>query len=200
MSVYTIISGSTRAESSCSAASAYIKTVLEERDPGSAVGLVDLARTALPAWREEFWSDEAVDETWAGVSKQMQESDAIVLVVPEWNGMVPPALMNVFLLASRGELSHKPALIVSISSGSGGAHPVSMLRAFGYKNNQVCYVPDHVVIRGGLARQLTAESEEVGYIRERLEYSLDVFRVYAEAFKLIRRDAPIDLEAYPYGM
>jgi NAD(P)H-dependent FMN reductase len=200
MSVYTIISGSTRAASASSAAAAYTKTALQNAEPGSVVNLVDLAETVLPVWREEFWADDAIDATWARVSAMLDESDGLIFVVPEWNGMVPPSMMNLFLMASRGEMSHKPALIVSISSGSGGSHPISMLRAFGYKNNQVCYVPDHIIIRGGLATELAAESEETEYVRTRLEYSLDVFRVYTEGFKFIRRTAAIDLEAYPYGM
>jgi NAD(P)H-dependent FMN reductase len=200
MSVYTIISGSTRAGSASAAATAYLRTALHNAEPQSMVNVVDLAETVLPVWREEFWNDDAIDGTWAGVSAMLEKSDGLIFVVPEWNGMVPPSMMNLFLMASRGEMSHKPALIVSISSGSGGSHPISMLRAFGYKNNQVCYVPDHIIIRGGLATGLEAESEEAEYMRTRIEYSLDIFRVYTEGFKFIRRTAPIDLKAYPYGM
>ena len=36
---------------------------------------------------------------------------------------------NFFLHCNKGELSHKPALLVSISSGNGGSYPISELRS-----------------------------------------------------------------------
>jgi hypothetical protein len=133
----------------------------------------------------------------------LRAADAIILVVPEWNGMVPPALMNLFLLAGRGELAHKPALAVTLSSGQGGAYPLAELRAYGYKNTRLCYIPDHVIVRfveNVLNEVDNISSEEDRLIRHRLAYSLNILDVYSTAFKQIRSSQVIDLINYPYGM
>lgn len=41
--------------------------------------------------------------------------------------MVPAALKNLFLLCTGGEIAHKPALIVAVASGQGGADLVAEL-------------------------------------------------------------------------
>jgi len=48
---------------------------------------------------------------------------------------------------ARFELGHKPALIVAVSSGDGGAYPVSELRMSSYKNNRLCYIPEQVALK-----------------------------------------------------
>ncbi len=203
MNVYTIISGSTRTNSQSSRIAEYVAGQLSRIDCEGAIHTVDLATRNLPMWREEFWDDDEFSPEWNELSALLHAADGLIFLVPEWNGMVPPPLMNVFLLASRGEMSHKPALIVSVSSGSGGSHPVSLLRAFGYKNNQICYVPDHVIVRNAAAMFRDGpdcDGEIDKSLRARMKYSLSVFKVYVENFKNIRKCAPIDLESFPYGM
>ena len=58
-------------------------------------------------------------------------------VVPEYGGMATPN-SKIFLVFNNGELFHKPGLIVSISSGNGGAYPVSELRSSSYKILTLC--------------------------------------------------------------
>lgn len=200
MTNYAIISGSTRGVSQSIRVARYVSNELAKVDSDSNIEVVDLATENLPMWREEFWEEDITDDNWARVSRLLQSADGLIFVAPEWNGMVPPPLMNVFLLASRGEMSHKPALIVSVSGGSGGCHPVTLLRGFGHKNNQVCYVPDHVIVRGSHGDQLQEDPSSIPYLRDRMHYSLSVFKVYTDSFKQIRCSAPINLEAYPYGM
>ena len=48
---------------------------------------------------------------------------------------------------NRFQLGHKPALIVTVSSADGGAYPVAELRMSSYKNNRICYLPEHVILR-----------------------------------------------------
>ena len=40
-------------------------------------------------------------------------------MVPEWGGMVPSQVKNIFLLASNNEFAHKPGLIVTLSESLG---------------------------------------------------------------------------------
>ncbi len=60
---------------------------------------------------------------------------------------VPAGLKNFFLMFSRFELGHKPAMIVAVSSGDGGAYPVAELRMSSYKNNRICYIPEQLNLR-----------------------------------------------------
>ena len=46
-----------------------------------------------------------------------------------------------------GEFAHKPGLIVSISSGNGGAYPISELRSSSYKNSHILWIPENIIIR-----------------------------------------------------
>jgi len=101
-------------------------------------------------------------------------------------------------------MAHKPALIVSVSSSSGGAYPVAELRMSSYKNTRICYIPDHVIVRNvekvfntpGLDKSNADDFR----IKTRLIYSLEVLRVYAESFKSIRKSSSIDLKKYSSGM
>ena len=117
--------------------------------------------------------------------------------------MAPPALMNVFLLASRGEIAHKPALIV-------GRLGDERRRVPGGRAPRVQFEEHAGRLHPGPRRREAARSsvlngpEPAGdadaSLRERIAYSLRVLCVYAQAFALIRKSGVIDLESYPYGM
>lgn len=203
MSVFTILSGSTRKNSQSLKVARYAAATLAAADPEATVELVDLAETQPQQWHEGFWeAGPSPCPVWAELSALLARSDGIVIVTPEWNGMAPPALMNLFLLADKGQLAHKPALLIGVSATQGGCYPVAELRAFSAKNTQICYIPDHVVVRA--AREVLEgpepRSEDDAYLRGRIAYGLDVLRVYARAFAFIRGSGVIDLESYPYGM
>jgi NAD(P)H-dependent FMN reductase len=130
--------------------------------------------------------------------------DAFVIISPEWGGMVPAGLKNFFLYCENSEVGHKPALLVSVSSGRGGHYPIAELRMSSYKNNHLCYTPDHVVVSGVKDvlndDKMNEENKNDYYIKKRLEYSLNMLVVYAKAFIKIRESENIDFETYPYGM
>jgi NAD(P)H-dependent FMN reductase len=166
--------------------------------------LLDLGRTPIPVWNEDIWSQgvETWDPTWRDVSARLKNVDGLVIVSPEWSGMVPPLLKNFFLLCSNGELSHKPALIVGVTSGRSGSYPVAELRMSSYKNTKICYLPEHNIIRdvehvlNGMASTSTDDSET----RKRLDYSLELLTLYAKALKPIRAEAIVAESPYPFGM
>ena len=115
--------------------------------------------------------------------------------------MVPAALKNLLLLCST-ELTHKPALIVALSSGMGGAYPVAELRANSCKDTKVCYIPEVVIIR---QVQLTlngpvAENNYDLVTRQRLGYSLKLLAEYSKALALVRESGVVDIVNFPYGM
>jgi hypothetical protein len=127
------------------------------------------------------------------------------VVTPEWAGMVPPGLKNLLLLCEKGELAHKPALIVAVSGGSGGAYPVAELRMSGYKNNQICWLPDHVIVRAAgdfidQTERALREATPLPKPWDRVDYGLKLLLAYDEALGKVRRAGIVDLERFAYGM
>jgi len=98
------------------------------------------------------------------------------------------------------DLAHKPGLLVGVSSGIGGAYPISELRASSYKNCRLCYLPEHLIVRQVEAVLNTpqAASEEDQRIRARIDYALDILGKYAQALQPVR--ASIDLSQFATGM
>jgi NAD(P)H-dependent FMN reductase len=196
-----IVSGSHRVNSQSRRVAAFIREALGARFSVSA-RIVDLAEAGIPLWEEVDrrvtapWS-----ETWTPVARRLEAAEGVVLVVPEWAGMVPPALKNLLLLCG-AELAHKPALIVSVSAGDGGAYPVAELRAFGFKNNRVCYIPDHVILRHVAELLIGAEAAHAwdAQARARLHHALGMLLLYAAALKSVRQAPEYDLSQFPYGM
>ena len=64
-------------------------------------------------------------------AKKLSESDAFIIVAPEYNHSIPPALCNTLNYFYHNEFYRKPAGIVSYSMGSfGGARTAVALRPF----------------------------------------------------------------------
>ena len=126
------------------------------------------------------------------------------MVTPEWHGQVPAALKNFFLLFGKNELGHKPALIVSVSSGDGGAYPVAELRMSSYKNSRICYIPEQVIIRH--VEKVLNDDQQANdarsdpYIRERLQWALTILKQYAIALKQVRDSGVTVSDKFKNGM
>jgi len=198
-----IVCGSHREESQSGKVARHIRDELArlEMEPH----LLDLAGNPLPLWEEKIWDgDPQWTERIKPISEELAASDGLVVVSPEWNGMVPAGLKNFFLLWTRGELAHKPALIVTLSSVDGGAYPVAELRMSSYKNNRLCYLPEHLIIRnvGTVLNPDPADNnaEADGYFRERITWCLTILREYARAFRQIRASGVGHNETFKNGM
>lgn len=200
---FAIISGSTRQNNPQSRkVSKYIDKRLTTVF-GEDTYLLDLSVANIKFWDETFWSDyDNFDKNWTKVSQELHKSDALIIVAPEWNGMLPPALKNVFHLAVKGEFANKPALIVGVTSGIGGVYPVSELRLNSHKNTFINYIPQHVIVRNVLEvlNELEAVNKNDAEIRKRLDHSLHILNIYAKNFIAIRKSSIINSNDYPFGM
>lgn len=200
---FTIVSGSTRKVSQSFKVSSYVKQVLENKC-NQEVYLLNLAQANLKWWDESFWSKNAeFDSNWSVAKQELDSSDALIIVAPEWNGMIPPALKNFFHLATNKEISNKPGLIVSVSSGPNGVYPITELRMNTYKNTFFCYIPHHVIVRDVtniLNDVNTASNDDDKSIRDRIVASLAVLIEYAKAFQNIRNSDAVKNFPFPYGM
>ncbi|MBT4446137.1 NAD(P)H-dependent oxidoreductase [archaeon] len=202
---YGIIIGSHRSASESTKVGKYIAAELKKLDSKSSSTIIDLRDNPLPLWDESKWDPKGnLTKLWKPYSTKLKSCDAFVVISPEWAGMVPAGLKNFFLYCGNTEVGHKPAMIVTVSSGRGGHYPNAELRMSSYKNNHICYVPDHVVVSGvkDVLNDDKLDEENKGdfYIKQRIEYSLKMLGVYADAFVKIRKSEVIDYEKYPYGM
>ncbi|MBN1443900.1 MAG: NAD(P)H-dependent oxidoreductase [Planctomycetes bacterium] len=197
-----IVAGSHRREAESARVARYLAQELQKLQI-SETYLLSLSGNPLPLWDEEVWSGgEKWKSSWEPISKELSGSDALVVVAPEWSGMVPAGLKNFFLLCSADVLAHKPGLIVTVSAGVGGSYPVAELRISSYKNTRLCYIPDHVIVRnvGQMLHGDEPADEHDEALRRRIDYSLRVLVEYAGALRRVRESGVIDLKAFPYGM
>ena len=125
----SIIAASHRSGSQSKRISDIFQLLLKEFQPKLDLFALDLGEAGLPLWSPEKKNAQGVwGENWRKISNNLNQSDCFVFIVPEYGGMATPNAKNLFLLCGEGELSHKPSLIVSISSGEGGAYPIADLR------------------------------------------------------------------------
>ncbi|MFQ5644950.1 MAG: NADPH-dependent FMN reductase [Thiogranum sp.] len=201
----SIISGSHRKVSQSEKVARFIRRTLEERLICEDVWLFSLAANPLPLWDEGIWeADPDWEQRLAPVSAELASSDAFVIISPEWHGQVPAGLKNFFLMWGKGELAHKPALIVTVSSADGGAYPVAELRMSSYKNNRICYIPEQVIVRNvesvlnDDAAQNDADADS--YFRARITYALNILKEYGVALGQVRASGVADLTLFKNGM
>ena len=186
-----IISGSHRINSQSEKVSRVIDKMLDIKAQNIETWLYSLADNPLPLWEEGIWDkDPAWEQRLNPIREELQSCDGLVIVTPEWHGQVPSGLKNFFLMISRFDVGHKPAVIVAVSSADGGSYPVAELRMSSYKNNRILYIPEHVIVRNveSVLNENPAENNESAdrYFRERISWTLDVLLAYAEALKPVR--------------
>jgi NAD(P)H-dependent FMN reductase len=201
----TIISGSHRNNSQSEKVSRFIEKTLLDKELCNETWLYTLAGNPLPLWDEGVWDKDADWEARLNpIREQLQSCDGLVIVAPEWHGQVPAGLKNFFLMLSRFDVGHKPAMIVTVSSADGGAYPVAELRMSSYKNNRICYIPEHVIVRNveSVLNEDPSDNNEQadGYFRERISWTLDVLLAYAEALKPVRESGVTLNDAFGNGM
>ena len=201
----SIISGSHRNPSQSEKVARHLEAELNKNFDDIEPWVYALADNPLPLWDQTLWEDnEEWNQRLAPLKKQLTESDGFIIISPEWHGQVPAGLKNFFLMFNRFELGHKPALIVTVSSGDGGAYPVAELRMSSYKNNRLCYIPEQLVLRNieKILNEDAADNDTDadGYFRERISWALGILRGYSIALKSMRDSTDIHHDKFGNGM
>ena len=201
----SIISGSHRNPSQSEKVARHIEKTLAKEFDDIEPWVYALADNPLPLWDQTLWEDnEEWNQRLAPLKKQLSESDAFVIIAPEWHGQVPAGLKNFFLMFNRFELGHKPALIVTVSSTDGGAYPVAELRMSSYKNNRLCYIPEQLILRNveSILNDKAEDNNESadGYFKERILWTLGILRGYGVALKSMRESTEIHHDKFGNGM
>jgi len=200
----TVISGSHRANAQSLKVAKYIQARLEDGICDEAP-ILSLADNPLPLWDQGVWDgDEKWQELLTPVKAQLTSSDAFVVITPEWHGQVPAGLKNLFLLCSKNELGHKPAMLVAVSSGDGGAYPIAELRMSSYKNNRLCYIPEQIIVRN-VEQVLNDDAKDNNersdsYYKERIVWTLGILKEYSLALSQVRNSGATQTEKFSNGM
>jgi NAD(P)H-dependent FMN reductase len=186
----SVICGSQRLNSQSKKVGLFLQNLLKNKN--ITTDFIELAALDMPFFLSSQSFTPEWKEKWAQVSSTLLDSEAFVIISPEWNGQATPIIKNFFNCLGKDELAHKPALLVSVSSGLGGAFVISELRASSQKNTLVNYIPEHLIIRQveHILNQevssdaLYAETDE--YIRERSKFAISVLIKYANALQQVR--------------
>ena len=200
-----VVVGSPRARSYSARLASHVAGLLRDPLGAPVVETIDLGCAKIPPWSEDFdrGPRQAID-SWCPVSATLSRSDGFVVVVPEWSGMAPPGLKNLFLLCDGTfELADKPALLVGVSSGSGGASPLAELRMSSYKNTRICYIPEQVIVRDVetlFDGDAFVESPEAKRLEAQLVHALGLLLSYAEALTLVRNSGVRDVVGFQWNM
>ena len=185
----SIISASHRKKSQSKKISDFLENNLLNLNSDIKIFSLDLGISSLPLWSPEKKDGKGVwGETWNSISKNLDSSDSFILVVPEYGGMATPASKNMFLLCGNGEFAHKPGLIVSVSSGNGGAYPISELRSSSYKNTHVMWIPENIIIRNVEEFNPGSHGKNIPeWLDSRIDYVLKIFLEYTINMKPLRK-------------
>jgi len=142
------------------------------------------------------------------VLKQLYACDAVIFIVPEWGGMIPPALVNLLLLSANGSanglpLGHKPAFAVGVSASGGGSNPISLLKGYAAKNSHLTWLPLHAIIQNvdDFLAQAWAPTLDNRYsqVQSRLLVGLKSLSIYSNQLAAVRDELVVLSKVHPFG-
>lgn len=168
---------------------------------GDETVVLDLAQSYVPENTDALY-DKSSDEThtFQPTKHHLNWCNGIIIVSPEWNGMVPGKLIA-FMQAVGRSFAHKPGLIVTTSKTRGGAYPASILRGFTTKNSHILWIPEQLIIRTNKDMlKEEPESDDDVYIQKRARYVLEVLRHYTQTLTPGREKLYEGLTDFPNGM
>ncbi|WP_448548535.1 NAD(P)H-dependent oxidoreductase [Thalassotalea fusca] len=153
-------------------------------------------------------NDAALQSSKEQVLAELYGCDGIVVVSPEWGGMLPPALVNLFLLTANGSagglpLGHKPAFAVGVSASGGGSNPVSLMKAYTAKNSHLVWLPLHAIIQNVedfLSHAWTPTPRgRITQVQSRIEVGLESLLIYAKTLSGVRDELVTLSKVHPFG-
>ncbi|WP_188152122.1 NADPH-dependent FMN reductase [Teredinibacter waterburyi] len=198
----SLISGSSRANSESRRFADYLSNRVLKLNLAKQTNIISLENSPIPLWSEHASSLSSPDNFLAKSMRILEQAESVVIVAPEWNGSTSPDLRNFLHYCTPKQLAHKPALIVAISSGQGGAYVIAELKSFTNKNNSLVYIPGHIIVRQSPTLCLNEEtvSEVNSKLIQRIDHSLKMLAIYSSNMNSIRETNLIDLNRYSYGM
>jgi NAD(P)H-dependent FMN reductase len=160
--------------------------------------VLDLHSFKLPM----FDDGETKTENLPQLLDMLEKAEAYVFVSPEWNGMMSHGLINMLHYAEH-ELAYKPVMLVGVSSGRGGTHPLDHMKLLGPKNRHYIISPENLIVSGVEQAFNTPEinENETDYpLKFRADYSLRVLTELAKSLGDVRKSGVIDLKNFANGV
>ena len=185
----SIVSASHRVDSQSERIAKILGSRINKIKPSTNLFNLDLSASKLPLWSPDKKNGDGIwGYPWKSISDEFKQSDGFILVVPEYGGMATPQSKNIFLLCGEGELAHKPGLIVSVSSGNGGAYPIADLRSFSYKNTHIMWIPENIIIRNVEEYQPGKHGISIPeWLDNRIDYTLEMLLAYSLNMQPLRK-------------
>lgn len=177
----------------------FVARALRER--ACEADVFDHGKTPLPIWTPDLSTGDG-DGSINRVREQAGRADAFVCVIPEYSGMAAPAFKNIILMMSDEHMGHKPALLVGVSAGMGGAYPIAELRMSSYKNTRLLWIPENVIVRfaDNFAQGEKSEKNEKDETVLRMHYALDLLVEYTRLLLPLRSSPVVGIKPYPFGV
>jgi len=205
-----IVSSSQRDNSKSAEVAKYLETNILNHMPSVNSSVLDLSRFPFLLDHYGCGRDDsaALAKNKDTVLGQLYACDAIIFVVPEWGGMIPPALVNLLLLTANGSanglpLGHKPAFAIGISASSGGSNPISLLKAYAAKNSHLTWLPLHAIIQNVDNFLMQAWAPELdnrfSQVQSRLLVGLKSLTIYANQLTGVREELVELSKVHPFG-
>jgi len=191
-----VICASMRRESQSLKVSKWLRSHLESQNIGA--DLLDLHSFKLPM----FDDGETTSDNQPELLAKLVKADGFVFVSPEWNGMMSHGLINMFHYVEH-EMAYKPVMLVGVSAGRGGTHPVDQMRLMGYKNRHYVLSPESLIVSGVESALNGPEFDKNAgdfALKERADYSLKVLVKLAESLKSVRESGVLDFERFGNGV
>jgi len=205
-----IISGSQQVPSNSWRLTKHLEKQWANASSGVQIDTMELARypELLSHYGPESDQYESLYKSKDHILSRLYDADAVVIVTPEWGGMLPPALTNLFLMTAFGSasgfpLAHKPALAVGISASGGGANPITLLRAYAGKNSHLCWLPNHAIVQN-IEQFLSSpwtpnQKDRISNVQARLDVGFNSLLAYSRQLKPVRSQLTEQLVSQPYG-
>lgn len=124
---------------------------------GASTKFLDLSYYDLPVYNADLEANQGMPDTAMKLKEDLANTDGWIVASPEYNGFVPPLLVNAITWCSRGDPSeagmyatfqHKSAIVVSASPGAmGGLRGIGPCQQL-LQNLGVNVLPQSVAIGG----------------------------------------------------
>ncbi len=191
-----VISASMRKGSQSLKIAQWLAKRISEKDATGNV--LDLNVFKLPL----FDDGETPAENVPALLTMLAEADGYIFVSPEWNGMMSHGLINMLHYAGH-ELAYKPVMLVGVSAGRGGTHPIDQMRLMGHKNRHYILSPENLIVSGVESAFNDSDMSEQTpdyMLKSRADYSITVLIELAKHLQNVRESGIIDLRKFSNGV
>jgi NAD(P)H-dependent FMN reductase len=167
---------------------------------GMVAETLDLFELGLPMYDDAEHNE--LNQKVSDLKQQLAAADGFIFVSPEWNGMMSLTLPNMLHYVSQ-ELANKPVMLVGVSAGKGGTHPIGQMRLMGPKNRHYVISPENLIVSGVEQAfndyEWSDDRPDIA-LKQRADYSLKILFEYMKALQNVRQSGVVDYKRFGNGV